>query len=307
MLGLLEGLRKALRRALEKITKAELKPKSLKPILEELELMLIENDVALSVAEAICSSLMEELTGVRIGRMADKRAIVREALRKAIVRILSQGDRPDLEALIRAKKEQGEPFAILFVGFNGTGKTTTIAKVAKMLKDKGFRVVLACSDTFRAGAIEQLEEHGRRLGIRVLKHRYGADPAAVAYDAISHARARGIDVVLIDTAGRVQTDKNLMAELAKIKRVAEPDLTILVVDALAGNDAAVQAELFNEGVGIDGAILTKVDADVRGGAALSVAYVTGKPILFVGVGQGYDDLRPFVPEEFVAMMFQGVE
>jgi len=304
---LLEGLRKALRRALEKITKAELKPKSLKPILEELELMLIENDVALSVAEAICSSLMEELTGVRIGRMADKRAIVREALRKAIVRILSQGDRPDLEALIRAKKEQGEPFAILFVGFNGTGKTTTIAKVAKMLKDKGFRVVLACSDTFRAGAIEQLEEHGRRLGIRVLKHRYGADPAAVAYDAISHARARGIDVVLIDTAGRVQTDKNLMAELAKIKRVAEPDLTILVVDALAGNDAAVQAELFNEGVGIDGAILTKVDADVRGGAALSVAYVTGKPILFVGVGQGYDDLRPFVPEEFVAMMFQGVE
>jgi len=304
---LLEGLRKALRRALEKITKAELKPKSLKPILEELELMLIENDVALSVAEAICSSLMEELTGVRIGRMADKRAIVREALRKAIVRILSQGDRPDLEALIRAKKEQGEPFAILFVGFNGTGKTTTIAKVAKMLKDKGFRVVLACSDTFRAGAIEQLEEHGRRLSIRVLKHRYGADPAAVAYDAISHARARGIDVVLIDTAGRVQTDKNLMAELAKIKRVAEPDLTILVVDALAGNDAAVQAELFNEGVGIDGAILTKVDADVRGGAALSVAYVTGKPILFVGVGQGYDDLRPFVPEEFVAMMFQGVE
>lgn len=304
---MLEGLRKALRRALEKITKAELKPKSLKPILEELELMLIENDVALSVAEAICSSLMEELTGVRIGRMADKRAIVREALRKAIVRILSQGDRPDLEALIRAKKEQGEPFAILFVGFNGTGKTTTIAKVAKMLKDKGFRVVLACSDTFRAGAIEQLEEHGRRLGIRVLKHRYGADPAAVAYDAISHARARGIDVVLIDTAGRVQTDKNLMAELAKIKRVAEPDLTILVVDALAGNDAAVQAELFNEGVGIDGAILTKVDADVRGGAALSVAYVTGKPILFVGVGQGYDDLRPFVPEEFVAMMFQGVE
>lgn len=304
---MLEGLRKALRRALEKITKAELKPKSLKPILEELELMLIENDVALSVAEAICSSLMEELTGVRIGRMADKRAFVREALRKTIIRILSQGDRPDLEALIRAKKEQGEPFSILFVGFNGTGKTTTIAKVAKTLKDKGFRVVLACSDTFRAGAIEQLEEHGRRLGIRVLKHRYGADPAAVAYDAISHARARGIDVVLIDTAGRVQTDKNLMAELAKIKRVAEPDLTILVVDALAGNDAAVQAELFNEGVGIDGAILTKVDADVRGGAALSVAYVTGKPILFVGVGQGYDDLRPFVPEEFVAMMFQGVE
>ncbi|HEW89800.1 MAG TPA: signal recognition particle-docking protein FtsY, partial [Candidatus Bathyarchaeota archaeon] len=276
---MLEGLRKALRSALEKITKAELKPKNLKPILEELELMLLENDVALPVAEALCSELMEELTGVRVSRMADKKAFVKEALRKAVLHALDKGGEVDLRALIRAKKARGEPFSILFVGFNGTGKTTTIAKVAKMLKEEGFKVVLACSDTFRAGAIEQLEEHGRRLGIRVLRHRYGADPAAVAYDAISHARARGIDVVLIDTAGRVQTDKNLMAELAKIKRVIEPDLTILVVDALAGNDAAVQAELFDKGVGIDGAILTKVDADVRGGAALSVAYVTGKPII----------------------------
>ncbi|RLI38189.1 signal recognition particle-docking protein FtsY, partial [Candidatus Bathyarchaeota archaeon] len=256
----MEGLRKALRSALEKITKAELKPKNLKPILEELELMLLENDVALPVAEALCSELMEELTGVRVSRMADKKAFVKEALRKAVLHALGKGGEVDLRALVRAKKARGEPFSILFVGFNGTGKTTTIAKVAKMLKEEGFKVVLACSDTFRAGAIEQLEEHGRRLGIRVLRHRYGADPAAVAYDAISHARARGIDVVLIDTAGRVQTDKNLMAELAKIKRVIEPDLTILVVDALAGNDAAVQAELFDKGVGIDGAILTKVDA-----------------------------------------------
>ena len=136
----------------------------------------------------------------------------------------------------------------------------------------------------------------------MLKHRYGADPAAVAYDAIAHARARGVDVVLIDTAGRVQTDKNLMDELAKIKRVAEPDLTLLVVDALTGNDAAVQAELFHEAVGIDGAILTKVDADIRGGAALSVAHTTKKPIIFIGVGQGYDDLRPFEPEEFTDMI-----
>ena len=299
---MLEGLKKGLRRALERITKTELSPKKLKPILEELEISLLENDVALPVAEAICSGLLEELTGVKVGRLSDKKAFVREALRKAILRVLSPEEPPDLIRLVKAKKAEGEPFSILFVGFNGSGKTTTIAKMAKMLKDEGFRVVLACSDTFRAGAIEQLEEHGRRLGIRVLKHRYGADPAAVAYDAIAHARARGIDVVLIDTAGRVQTDRNLMDELAKIKRVAEPDMTLLVVDALTGNDAAVQAELFHKAVGIDGAILTKVDADVRGGAALSVAYTTKKPVIFIGVGQSYDDLRPFEPEEFADMI-----
>ena len=299
---MLEGLKKGLRRALEKITKTELSPKKLKPILEELEISLLENDVAFPVAEAICSELLEELTGVKVGRLSNKKAFVREALRNAILRVLSAGECPDIIELIREKKAKGEPFSILFIGFNGSGKTTTIAKIAKMLKDMGFRIVFACSDTFRAGAIEQLEEHGRRLGIRVLKHRYGADPAAVAYDAIAHARARGIDVVLIDTAGRVQTDRNLMDELAKIKRVAEPDMTLLVVDALTGNDAAVQAEMFHKAVGIDGAILTKVDADVKGGAALSVAYTTKKPIIFIGVGQGYDDLRPFKPEEFTDMI-----
>jgi len=299
---LLEGLRKGLRRALEKITKTELSPRKLEPILEELKIALLENDVAFPVAEAMCSELLRELTGTKVGRLSDKRAFVREALRNAILRILGSGEPPDIIELVRKKRAEGEPFSILFIGFNGSGKTTTIAKIAKMLKDRGLRVVLACSDTFRAGAIEQLEEHGRRLGLRVLKHRYGADPAAVAYDAIAHARARGIDVVLIDTAGRVQTDRNLMDELAKIKRVAEPDLTLLVVDALTGNDAAVQAEMFHEAVGVDGAVLTKVDADVRGGAALSVAYVTKKPIIFIGVGQGYDDLRPFEPEEFTDMI-----
>jgi len=303
----LEGLKKGLRRFLDKITKTELSPKKLEPIVEELKIALLENDVAFSVAEAICEELMRELTGVRVGRMSDKKAFVREALRNTILRVLGPEGPPDLEEMIRARRAEGEPFSILFVGFNGSGKTTTIAKIAKKLKDEGFRVVMACSDTFRAGAIEQLEEHGRRLGIRVLKHKYGADPAAVAYDAIAHARARGLDVVLIDTAGRIQTDRNLMDELAKIKRVAEPDITILVVDALTGNDAAVQAEMFDKAVGIDGAVLTKVDADVRGGAALSVAYVTGKPIFFIGVGQGYDDLKPFVPEEFADMILPSGE
>ena len=299
---MLEGLRRGLSKFVEKITKVELDPKKLQPIVEELKITLLENDVAFQVAEGIGQELVEELTGVKVGRTSDKKAFVREALRKAVLRTLSKGGQADLEELVRAKRAQGEPFVILFVGFNGSGKTTTIAKMAKMLRDRGFKVVMACSDTFRAGAIEQLEEHGRRLGIRVLRHRYGADPAAVAYDAIAHARARGIDVVLIDTAGRAQTDKNLMAELAKIKRVAEPDLTVLVVDALAGNDAAVQAELFHEGVGVDAVVLTKVDADVRGGAALSVAYTIGKPILFVGVGQGYDDLKPFDPRAFADLI-----
>ena len=295
---MLEGLRRGLRRFLDKITTVELTPKNLAPLVEELKLTLLENDVAFDVAEAICTDLVRELAGTRVPRRSDKRALVREALKKAILKALSPAEPPDLLELARAKKAEGEPLSVLFVGFNGTGKTTTIAKIAKLLRDKGFKVVMACSDTFRAGAIEQLEEHGRRLGIRVLRHKYGADPAAVAYDAIAHARARGLDVVLIDTAGRVQTDKNLMAELAKIKRVAGPDLTILVLDALAGNDVAVQAELFHEGVGVDAIVLTKVDADVRGGAALSAAYTIRKPIMFIGVGQGYDDLEPFDPEEF---------
>jgi len=299
---LLEGLRRGLSKFVEKITKVELDPKKLQPIVEELKITLLENDVAFQVAEGIGQELVEELTGVKVGRTSDKKAFVREALRKAVLRTLSKGGQADLEELVRAKRAQGEPFVILFVGFNGSGKTTTIAKMAKMLRDRGFKVVMACSDTFRAGAIEQLEEHGRRLGIRTLKHRYGADPAAVAYDAVAHARARGIDVVLIDTAGRAQTNKNLMDELAKIKRVIEPDLTVLVVDALTGNDALVQAEMFNDAVGVDAVVLTKVDADIRGGTALSITHAIGKPILFIGTGQSYDDLRPFDPEEFADMI-----
>ncbi|OYT52475.1 signal recognition particle-docking protein FtsY [Candidatus Bathyarchaeota archaeon ex4484_135] len=299
---MLEGLRRGLSKFVEKITKVELDPKKLQPIVEELKITLLENDVAFQVAEGIGQELVEELTGVKVGRTSDKKAFVREALRKAVLRTLSKGGQADLEELVRAKRAQGEPFVILFVGFNGSGKTTTIAKMAKMLRDRGFKVVMACSDTFRAGAIEQLEEHGRRLGIRTLKHRYGADPAAVAYDAVAHARARGIDVVLIDTAGRAQTNKNLMDELAKIKRVIEPDLTVLVVDALTGNDALVQAEMFNDAVGVDAVVLTKVDADIRGGTALSITHAIGKPILFIGTGQSYDDLRPFDPEEFADMI-----
>jgi fused signal recognition particle receptor len=192
----------------------------------------------------------------------------------------------------------------VFVGINGTGKTTTIAKVCRFLNKHGYSAVIACSDTYRAGSIEQMEEHARRLGIKMVKHAYGADPAAVAYDAISHAKAHGMNVVLVDTAGRMQTNQNLMNELAKIKRVVKPDLTLLTVDSLIGNDAVMQAEEFHRAVGIDGTILTKVDADVKGGSALSVTYVTQKPILFIGTGQTYDDLEEFDPEKFVEMILK---
>ena len=192
----------------------------------------------------------------------------------------------------------------MFVGINGTGKTTTIAKVAKFFQDKGYSVVLAGADTYRAGSIEQLEEHGKRLGIRVIKSTYGGDPAAVAYDAVSHAKAHGINIVLIDTAGRMQTNQNLMNELIKVKRVVKPDFTIFTVDSLIGNDAVMQAEEFNKAVGIDATILTKVDADVKGGSALSVTFVTQKPILFIGVGQSYKDLELFNPDKFVNMVLR---
>jgi fused signal recognition particle receptor len=199
---------------------------------------------------------------------------------------------------IEKKRKAGEIFSIAFVGFNGTGKTTTIAKFGKLLNDKGYKVVIAASDTFRAGSIEQLCLHAENIGIKVIKHNYGADPAAVAFDAINHAKARGIDVVLIDTAGRSEMNRNLMDEMKKLVRVSNPDMKIFVGDSLAGNAVAEQATKFSE-IGLDGSILTKVDADSRGGAALSISYITGKPILFIGTGQGYDDLEPFDPKWLV--------
>jgi fused signal recognition particle receptor len=265
---------------------------------------LAENDVALPVADRICDELEKRLTGVQVKRLEDRKRIVEENLRQVLLEVMLTNHKIDLLKKIEEKRRKSEPFSLLFVGINGTGKTTTIAKVAQFLRDKGYSVVLACSDTYRAGSIEQLEEHAKRLGMRIIKHKYGADPAAVAYDAINHAKAHGINVVLIDTAGRMQTNQNLMNELAKVKRVVSPDLTVLTVDSLIGNDAVMQAEEFHTCIGIDATILTKVDADVKGGSALSVTYVTQKPILFIGVGQTYKDLELFNPEKFVNMILR---
>jgi len=299
-----EKLRNGLSGLVEKISTTELKAETLRPILSNFKLNLIENDVAVEVADHVCKELGKRLDGVQVKRLEDRKEIVRKNLHEILLSILTTDKMISLLEHVEEKRGANEPYVIVFVGINGTGKTTSIAKVASLLMKKGHSVILACSDTYRAGSIEQLEEHAKRLGVRMIKHRYGADPAAVAYDAIAHAKAHGASAVLIDTAGRIQTNKNLMNELGKIKRVIGPDLTILTVDALTGNDAVVQAEEFHKSVGIDGTILTKVDADVKGGAALSVTYVTGKPIVFIGTGQEYEDLEEFSPERFTQMILK---
>ncbi|MEM2999731.1 MAG: signal recognition particle-docking protein FtsY [Candidatus Bathyarchaeia archaeon] len=299
-----DRLKSGFKTLVTKVTTTELKAENLSPLLSDFKMTLAENDVAFPVADRICEELQKRLVGMQVKRMEDRKKIVEENLRQVLLEVMLTNNKIDLLKKAEEKRKKGEPLVLLFVGINGTGKTTTIAKVALFLREKGYSVVLAGSDTYRAGSIEQLEEHAKRLGMRIIKHKYGADPAAVAYDAISHAKAHGVNVVLIDTAGRMQTNQNLMNELAKVKRVVSPDLTILTVDSLIGNDAVMQAEEFHKAIGIDATILTKVDADVKGGSALSVTYVTQKPILFIGVGQAYKDLEPFNPEKFVKMILR---
>jgi fused signal recognition particle receptor len=297
-----ERLKQGLEGIIDKITKTELKESKLEPILWELNLLLLENDVAFSVAEKLCSNVSTSINGMAIGRFEDTEKLVTESLRESVANVL-QTEKADLLKSAANKRSSEDPLVLVFVGINGSGKTTTIAKIAHFLIQNKFSVVLACSDTYRAGSIEQLVEHGKRLGIRVIKHQYGSDAAAVAYDAVNYARANGVDVVLIDTAGRMQTNTNLMEEMRKIIRVVQPDMTIFVGDALTGNDAVSQAEEFSKHVNINGSILTKVDADVKGGSAISVAYVTKKPILYLGVGQGYEDLIQFKPELIIDRLF----
>jgi fused signal recognition particle receptor len=290
---LFKKLKHSLNNIIERINKSSLTKKDLEPIIWDFQLQLISNDVSVTVAENICNELKDRLLGSDAPRFGNKSDVVLDALRESIETVLIDSKNIDLLKLVSEKKKRMEPFVAMFIGINGTGKTTTIAKITKLLTRNGFSVVLASGDTYRAGAIEQLEEHARRLGVRIIKHKYGSDSAAVGIDAVDHAKARGIDVVLIDTAGRMQTNRNLMDELKKMKRVVQPDLIVMILDSLIGNDATEQAMAFNEHLGFDAVVLTKVDADAKGGSSLSVSYLTGKPILFVGVGQNYDDLERF--------------
>jgi len=292
------------RRSIEEVVKTEKKTgklisdEKLEDLLWDLEIGLLEADVAYSVIESIKKDIKEELKHISFDRKKISERI-EDVLKKAISHVLKSSE---LDFINFIKKKE-KPIVIMFIGVNGSGKTLSIGKVATMLKEKGFSCVMAAGDTFRAGAIEQLTIHAEKVGCKIIKHGAGADPAAVAFDAIEHAKAKHKDVVLLDTAGRVQTNINLMDEMSKIKRVAKPNLIIFVGDALSGNDAVEQAKRFNETVGIDGVILTKVDTDAKGGSALSVAYTINKPLLFIGVGQEYKDQIPFDPEWMIDNIF----
>ncbi len=269
-------------------------------ILWDLEVALLESDVALPVVEKIKDSIKNELLGEKIKSGSDLDKIIEKALQNAVIHVL-QSEMIHFDNYIKKCKK---PVRLMFVGVNGTGKTSAIAKIVFRLKKENISCVIAASDTFRAGAIEQLELHANKLGVKLIKDKAGSDPAAIAFDSIEHAKARHKDVVLIDTAGRMQTNTNLMDEMRKIKRVAEPDMVIFVGDALAGNDVVEQASQFESVIGLDAAILTKLDADAKGGAALSIAYAVGKPILFICVGQRYGDLIPFNPQWLVKRLFE---
>ena len=276
--------------------------KHVEDILFELEMELLQADVAMEVATEVVESVKENLVGKKIKRSNDITEYTFYALRDAVEEIISIPGKSMTE-MIEEKKAQGEPLVVMFVGINGTGKTTTIGKLANYYLKKGYTPVIAASDTFRAGAIEQVTHHADNVGVKIIKHKKGSDPAAVAFDAVEHARAQRKELVLIDTAGRMQTNTNLMDEMKKIKRVSKPDLVIFVGDAITGNDATEQARKFNEAIDIDGVILTKADADSKGGSSLSIGYVIKKPIMFLGVGQGYDDIMEYDSQWMLNQLF----
>ena len=289
--GLIEKLKK-------KVTEREIKEGDVKDLLWDMQISLLQSDVALEVAEKIVEDLRKALVGKSVKR-GEIEKIVKETMEKSLKEIM------DIEKIdVVEKAKEKKPYLIIFVGFNGVGKTMSIAKLGNMLRANGLSVVFAAADTWRAAALEQLEEHGKNLGINVIKQTYGSDPAAVIFDAVKHARAKDIDVVLADTAGRSHANVNLSEELKKICRVNNPDMKILVVDVLTGNDAVDQAKMFNDAVGVDALILTKADVYDKGGALLSTTHTIQKPIIFLGVGQDYSDMEPYDPETIIKRLLE---
>ena len=275
-----------------------LSDKAIDDALFDLQMVLLESDVAYPVAEAITEHMKEELSGSKKKVFTSSEKVVTDALKHAIESVLGSGF--DLVSYINTHEK---PVKILFTGVNGTGKTTSVAKIASFLQSQGLSVVVGAGDTFRAGAVEQIRVHCDRLGIKLIAHQEGADPSAVLYDTVEYAKAHKTDVVLADSAGRFHNRANLMNQLDKIKRVMKPDLVFYVDEAVAGNDAVIRAEEFEKTVSTDGVILTKVDMDPKGGAAISIAYTIGKPLVFLGVGQEYTDMKPFTPSLIIDEIF----
>ncbi len=300
-----DKLKKAFSKAAKGVAQKELTEKVLDDVLFDFQIELLESDVAQEVVDDLSAKLKKELLGLRLEKEQEATDMVRSKLRAVLAEIFARTHRFDLIEKINMKKEtKGGPFVIVFLGINGTGKTTTVAKIANLLRKAGFSVVVAAGDTHRAGAIEQLEQHTNRLSLKIVKQRYGADPSSVGRDACDHAKKNHIDVVLMDTAGRMQTSKNLMDEMGKIVRVVKPDVKLFIGDALAGNDTINQASEFFHYTNFDGAILTKVDADAKGGSAISIAHITSRPIVYIGMGQGYDDIVPFDSNKFIESLFE---
>ncbi len=292
-----EETKSIIQKVTEKFRKIKISDKEFKVYSEELEMLLLENNVALEVSEEIIRKLKEIIIGKEFLR-GEIEEEIKDSLKEIIEEILIEPF--DLIEKIKDKnKSSREPFVVLFCGINGTGKTTSVAKIADYLKRNNISCVLAAADTFRAASIEQLNEHGKKLNIKVISHEYNSDPAAVGFDAIKYAKSHSIDCVLIDTAGRMHTAKNLLREIEKISRVCKPDVKIFVGESITGNDAIEQAKSFNWSIGIDGIILTKADIDEKGGTALSVGYVTKKPILYLGTGQEYGAIEIFDKKKFI--------
>ena len=283
----------------ERESGAVIRESHLENVLWEMELALLQSDVAMEALEEMKAIIKKRLVGLRVENRSEIVPTIEKALKASLVELLSKNVfNPDI-----LLEDRETPLVVAFVGVNGTGKTTSIARITHWLKENGKSVVLAAADTFRAGAIEQLDLHATKLGCKIIKHQSGGDPAAVAFDAVEHAKAKHRDIVLIDTAGRMQTNSNLMDEMNKIRRVASPDLVIFVGDSLAGNDAVEQAKKFHEAVDIDAVVLTKLDVDAKGGAALSISSEIDKPISFVGIGQEYEDIMPFDAAWIVERIF----
>ena len=292
------GTESFFKRVTSKIKKIKISEKEFEVYSEDLNMLLLENNVALEVSEKIIQELKERIVGKDLLKK-EIESEVKDALKEIIEGILIEPFDMVQKIKEKAEDQSKDPYVILFAGINGTGKTTTIAKIANFLKKNDISCVLAAADTFRAASIEQIEKHGEKLGIKVISQNYGSDPAAVGFDAIKYAKKNFINCVLIDTAGRMHTAKNLLREIEKIVRVCKPDTKIFIGESITGNDSIEQAKSFDWAIGIDGIILTKADVDEKGGTALSVGYVTKKPILYLGTGQEYDDIEVFNKKKFV--------